>query len=93
MTILAYDDALTVTENTLKTALESYRITKLQYDNGTGTELDLRQSEGVVEEARANLQTQSRLRAQHFVSGPQPFILCRGEDLVVKDPSETLFHH
>jgi multidrug efflux system outer membrane protein len=86
VTILAYDDALTVTENTLKTALESYRITKLQYDNGTGTELDLRQSEGVVEEARANLQTQSRLRAQaenalvQLVGEPLPADLPTGAD-------------
>ncbi|SAL02765.1 RND efflux system outer membrane lipoprotein [Caballeronia calidae] len=64
LTMLAFDDALVVTQNTLTTALESYRITKLQYDNGTGSELDLRQSEGVVEEARANLQQQARLRAQ-----------------------------
>jgi outer membrane protein, multidrug efflux system len=64
LTMLAYDDQLTVTQNTLKTAQESYRITKLQYDNGTGSELDLRQAEGVVEQAQANLQSQARLRAQ-----------------------------
>ncbi|KND56682.1 RND efflux system, outer membrane lipoprotein CmeC [Candidatus Paraburkholderia kirkii] len=64
LTMLAYDDQLVVTQNTLKTAQESYRITKLQYDNGTGSELDLRQSEGVVQQAEANLQSQARLRAQ-----------------------------
>ncbi len=64
LTMLAYDDQLTVTQNMLKTAQDSYRIAKLQYDNGTGSELDLRQSEGVVEQAQANLQSQARLRAQ-----------------------------
>ncbi|RFU46896.1 efflux transporter outer membrane subunit [Paraburkholderia sp. DHOC27] len=64
LTVLSYDDLLKVTENTLKTAQESYRITKLQFDNGTGTELDLRQAQTVVEQASANYQAEARLRAQ-----------------------------
>ncbi len=64
MTVLEEDDLLKVTQNTLKTAQESYRITKLQFDNGTGSELDLRQAQTVVEQAQANLQSQARLRAQ-----------------------------
>jgi outer membrane protein, multidrug efflux system len=64
LTVLSYDDLLKVTENTLKTAQESYRITQLQFDNGTGTELDLRQAQTVVEEASANYQSEARLRAQ-----------------------------
>ncbi|MGF6984222.1 outer membrane protein TolC [Paraburkholderia atlantica] len=53
MTVLELDDLLKVTQNTLKTAQESFRITKLQFDNGTGSELDLRQAQTVVETARA----------------------------------------
>jgi outer membrane protein, multidrug efflux system len=64
LTMIAYDDQLTVTRNTLKTAEESYRITKLQFDNGVGTELDVDQSEGILQQAQANLQSQLRLRAQ-----------------------------
>ncbi len=64
MTVLELDDLLKVTQNTLKTAQESFRITKLQFDNGTGSELDLRQSQTVVETASADLQAQMRLRAQ-----------------------------
>ncbi|WP_233803161.1 efflux transporter outer membrane subunit [Paraburkholderia sp. HP33-1] len=64
LTVLELDDLLKVTQNTLVTAQESYRITKLQFDNGTGSELDLRQSQTVVETASANLQSQMRLRAQ-----------------------------
>ena len=64
LTMLSDDDLLTVTRNTLKTAQESYRITKLQFDNGVGTELDVTQSEGILQQAAANLQSQLRLRAQ-----------------------------
>ena len=64
LTVLSYDDLLKVTEGTLKTAQESYRINKLQFDNGTGSELDLRQAQTVVEQANANYQAEARLRAQ-----------------------------
>ncbi|SDG82182.1 efflux transporter outer membrane subunit [Paraburkholderia phenazinium] len=64
LTVLSYDDLLKVTEGTLKTAEESYRINKLQYENGTGSELDLRQAQTVVEQANANYQAEARLRAQ-----------------------------
>lgn len=64
LAMLAFDDALAVTRATLVTAEESLRITSLKFEVGTGSELDLRQSEGVVEQARANLETESRLRAQ-----------------------------
>jgi multidrug efflux system outer membrane protein len=64
LTVLSYDDLLKVTEDTLKTAQESYRINKLQFDNGTGSELDLRQAQTVVEQANANYQAEARLRAQ-----------------------------
>ncbi|WP_175811707.1 efflux transporter outer membrane subunit [Burkholderia contaminans] len=64
LTLLSTDDLLKVTENTLKTAQDSYNLTKLQFDNGTGTELDLRQAQTVVEQALANQQAQARARAQ-----------------------------
>ncbi|CAG4907065.1 efflux transporter outer membrane subunit [Paraburkholderia gardini] len=64
LTLLSTDDLLKVTEGTLKTAQDSYNITKLQFDTGTGSELDLRQAQSVVEQAQANLQVQARLRAQ-----------------------------
>ncbi|WP_027794242.1 efflux transporter outer membrane subunit [Paraburkholderia acidipaludis] len=64
LTMLADDELLKVTQNTLKTAQDQYTITKAQFDNGTGTELDLRQAQTVVETAQANLQAQLRARAQ-----------------------------
>ncbi|RDU99698.1 efflux transporter outer membrane subunit [Trinickia dinghuensis] len=62
--MLAVDDLLKTTDDTLKTAEASYALTKLQFDNGTGSELDLRQAETVVEQARANREAQARARAQ-----------------------------
>ncbi|PJO22179.1 multidrug transporter [Burkholderia glumae AU6208] len=64
LTLLSTDDLLKVTEDTLKTARDSYHLTKLQFDNGTGSELDLRQAQTVVEQALANQQAQARARAQ-----------------------------
>ena len=64
LTTLADDDQIIVTRNTLKAAQESYRITKLSFDTGAGDELDMRQAEGVVEQAAANLEAQLRARAQ-----------------------------
>ncbi|SIT49993.1 Outer membrane protein OprM [Paraburkholderia piptadeniae] len=83
LTVLAFDDSLRVTQDTLKTAQESYRITKLQYDTGTGSELDLRQAETVVEQANANLQSQARLRAQ----AENALVLLIGEPLPTDMPS------
>ena len=54
LTMLAYDELMAVTRDTLKTAQESYNIVKQQFDVGTTTEQTLRQSEGVVEQAQAN---------------------------------------
>ncbi|MGG1944801.1 efflux transporter outer membrane subunit [Trinickia sp. NRRL B-1857] len=62
--MVAVDDLLKITDDTLKTAESSYALTKLQFDNGTGSELDLRQAETIVEQARANREAQARARAQ-----------------------------
>ncbi|MDR5853735.1 efflux transporter outer membrane subunit [Caballeronia sp. LZ062] len=62
--VLQADDLLQVTQQTLKTTQASYNIVKLQFDNGTASELDLSQSQTAVETAAANLQAQQRARAQ-----------------------------
>ncbi|NTZ84230.1 efflux transporter outer membrane subunit [Burkholderia metallica] len=64
LTVLSTDDLLNVTDDTLRTAQASYDLTKLQFDNGTGSELDLRQAQTVVETALANRHAQARARAQ-----------------------------
>jgi multidrug efflux system outer membrane protein len=91
LTMLAYDDQLVVTRNTLANTQESYRIAKLQFDTGTGSELDLRQSQGILEQASANLESQLRLRAQAenalvlLVGQPLPDDLPQGLPLASQD--------
>ena len=64
LTMLACDDLLRVTDETLRTARTSYDIVKLQFDIGAGSELDVRQAETVVELAQSNRAVQLRARAQ-----------------------------
>ncbi len=63
VSLLADDALLLVTRETLKTREESYRLTKLKFDNGATSELDLRQSEQLFEGARAALAQTQRQRA------------------------------
>jgi outer membrane protein, multidrug efflux system len=64
LTMLALDEQLEVTRQTLATAEASYKIVKLQFDTGTAPELALQQARSVVEQANANLAAQIRARAQ-----------------------------
>jgi len=64
LSTLAFDELLAVTQRTLETAQASYKLTLLQFQTGTGTELSVRQAETVVEEAKANHSAQLRGRAQ-----------------------------
>jgi multidrug efflux system outer membrane protein len=57
--LLSDDELLRVTRDTLKTRDDSYRLTKLRFDNGASSEIDLRQAEQLLETAKATLaQTQ-----------------------------------
>ncbi|HYL25983.1 MAG TPA: TolC family protein, partial [Burkholderiales bacterium] len=49
LALLALDEQLAVTRQTLATAEESYKIVKLQFDTGTAPELSLQQALSVVE--------------------------------------------
>lgn len=64
LTTLAYDEQLAITQSTLKAAQSAYTLVKLQFDTGTASELDLRLSQTVVEQAQVNYAAQTRLRAQ-----------------------------
>lgn len=64
LVVLACDEMLEVTDRTLESARASYDLTKLQFDIGSGSELDLRQAETLVEQALANRAAQVRARAQ-----------------------------
>lgn len=61
---LQADEALLeVIRQTLVTRQESYKLTKLKFDNGVSSELDLRQAESLLEGARVALAQQTRQRA------------------------------
>jgi multidrug efflux system outer membrane protein len=77
LTLLSYDEFLAVTQRTLDTAQASFKLTLLQFQNGVGTELSVRQSESVVEQARANYSAQLRGRAQ----AENALVLLLGEPL------------
>lgn len=77
LAILAADENLAATQNTLEAAQASYRIAQLKFDNGAATELDLRLAQTVVEQAQANHATQVRARAQ----GESALVLLIGQPL------------
>jgi NodT family efflux transporter outer membrane factor (OMF) lipoprotein len=64
LALVADDELLTITQDTLKTREESLRLTKLRFDNGVASEIDFRQAETLYETARA---TNAALRRQRAV--------------------------
>nr|HET7857609.1 efflux transporter outer membrane subunit [Caldimonas sp.] len=62
LNVLADEELLRVTQETLKTREESLRLTKLRFDNGVSSELDFRQAESLLEGARATLAQSERQR-------------------------------
>jgi multidrug efflux system outer membrane protein len=62
--LLADDELLRVTRDTLGTRDESFKLTQLKFDNGAASELDFRQAEQLLEGARATLAQTQRQRAQ-----------------------------
>jgi NodT family efflux transporter outer membrane factor (OMF) lipoprotein len=61
--LVADDELLAITEETLRTRSESLRLTKLRFDNGVASEIDFRQAETLYETARATLAQLRRQRA------------------------------
>lgn len=57
-------ELLALTERTLATREQSLRLTKLRFDNGASSALDLRQAESLSASAQATRAQQQRLRAQ-----------------------------
>ncbi|MFC5461715.1 efflux transporter outer membrane subunit [Massilia niabensis] len=64
LTLLADDELLAITQQTLKTREESDRLTRLRFENGVVSKLELQQSTSLVETARAELARFQRQRAQ-----------------------------
>ncbi|MFT4101279.1 MAG: efflux transporter outer membrane subunit [Burkholderiaceae bacterium] len=62
LAMVADDELLRLTERTLATRDESFRLSKLRFDNGVASEVDLRQAETLVEAARASMVALRRQR-------------------------------
>jgi multidrug efflux system outer membrane protein len=63
LAVLADDELLRVTQQTLQTREESRRLFKLRFENGASSLLDLRGAESLLESARVSLAQQTRQRA------------------------------
>ncbi len=63
LALQADDAALRVTRQTLQTRQDTQRLTRLRYENGASSLLDLRSSESLLAAARAGLAQQQRQRA------------------------------
>jgi multidrug efflux system outer membrane protein len=63
LALIADDELLGLTRETLKTREESFKLSKLKFDNGAASELDFRLSESLLEAARVTLAQFTRQRA------------------------------
>ncbi len=63
ISLLAGDEQLRVTRDALTTREDSFRLTRLRFDNGASSEVDLRQAEQLLETAKATLAQTQRQRA------------------------------
>jgi multidrug efflux system outer membrane protein len=64
LSLLADEELLALTQQTLAARLESLKLIQLQYENGVVSNLDLQQGLSLVDTARATLAQQQRQRAQ-----------------------------
>jgi len=63
LNLVADEELIALTRQTLSTREESLRLTRLRFDNGVSSELDFRLAESLAETARATLAQQHRQRA------------------------------
>jgi len=63
LSLLADDELLRITRETLRTREESLRLTRLKFDQGVSSELDWRQAQSLLEAARVALAQLTRQRA------------------------------
>jgi multidrug efflux system outer membrane protein len=64
LTLLADEELLELTRQTLATREESRRLTKMRFDRGVTSDLDLQLANSLAETARATYAQQQRFRAQ-----------------------------
>ncbi|HVO06481.1 MAG TPA: efflux transporter outer membrane subunit, partial [Burkholderiaceae bacterium] len=93
LSLLADDELLRLTRETLDTRVESLRLTQLRFDNGAASELDLRLAQSVVSSARAALSQVQRVRALDqnllvlLVGAPLPADLPEGAASLAEMPA------
>ena len=63
LSLQANESLLALTRQTLKTREDSLRLTKLRFDNGANSALDLRQAESLAAAARSTLAQQQRAKS------------------------------
>ncbi len=63
LSLLADEELLAITRDTLGTREDSFRLNKLKFDNGAASELDLRQGESLLEAGKVTLAAVTRQRA------------------------------
>jgi multidrug efflux system outer membrane protein len=63
LSLLADQESLAITQQTLDSREVSLKLSQLRFDNGVSSELDLRQSQSLVEAARVSLAQLQRQRA------------------------------
>ena len=63
LSLLADQESIAITQQTLDSREVSLKLSQLRFDNGVSSELDLRQSESLVEAARVSLAQLQRQRA------------------------------
>ncbi|MDO9358131.1 MAG: efflux transporter outer membrane subunit [Polaromonas sp.] len=64
LALLADEESLAITQQTLATREESFKLSQLRFDNGITSEIDLRQAQSLTEAARISLAQLQRQRAQ-----------------------------
>jgi outer membrane protein, multidrug efflux system len=88
--LLSDDELLRVTQDALATREDSFRLTRLRFDNGASSEVDLRQAEQLLETAKATLAQTQRQRALDqnaltlLVGQPLPADLPAGQPLAAQ---------
>jgi len=63
LSLQADEELLSLTQSTLATREDSLRLTKLRFDNGANSALDLRQAESLAAAARSTLAQQQRAKS------------------------------
>ena len=63
LALLADEELIGITRQTLATREDSFRLSQLRFENGVSSELDVRQAESLIEAARVSLAQLTRQRA------------------------------